>query len=271
MTAASRTTWSRLARLDAALTTRDRAVLGSLAARRLATTNQIERLHFTASTPLADARACRRTLARLQGEGLITPLARRIGGVRSGSAGYVWSLGTAGQRLVTGRGPSRGAVIRRPWTPSLPFVSHRLAITELAVRLVEAERQGALELVNYVSEPDCWRRYTAPQGGLAHLRPDASAVMGDGQFEDAWFIEVDLGTESPQVLIRKRAAYLAYYRSGREQQATGVFPWVIYLVPDERRRRTVERALGRPRDGEPDLFVVARFDEAVAVLAGGRS
>jgi hypothetical protein len=271
MTAHVRTTASRLVRLDASLTTRDRAVLTSLAELRLASTRQLERLHFTASTPMANARACRRLLARLAGEGLVSPLSRRVGGVRAGSAGYVWSLGTAGQRLVTKSGPAGGGTIRRPWTPSLPFVAHRLAITELAVRLHEAERRGALELVSFVAEPDCWRRYTGPHGASANLKPDACVVMGDGQYEDTWFVEVDMGTESPQVIIRKRDAYLAYFRSGREQKTTGVFPWVIFLVPEEHRRRSLERALGSPRPGEPDMFVVALTEDAIGVLAGARS
>jgi len=223
-----------------------------------------------AGTALANARACTRTLARLQNEGVVAPLVRLIGGVRAGSAAFVWALGTAGQRLATGSGPAGGSVIRRPWTPSLPFVAHRLAITELAVQLHEAEAQGALELVRFQAEPACWRRYTGPHGASASLKPDALAVMGDGQYEDSWFIEVDLATESPAVIARKRDAYLAYYRSSSEQRRSGVFPWVLFVVPYEQRRRVVERALGKPPLGQPDLFVVATETEAIGVLAGGK-
>jgi len=252
------------------LTTRDLAVVQSLAGLRLATTKQIERLHFTAGTDLANARACTRCLARLQADGVVAALTRRVGGVRAGSAATIWSLGTAGQRLVTGSGPAGGAAIRRPWTPSRPFVAHRLAITELAVQLHEAEVTGALEVVRYVAEPGCWRRFNGPHGVAANLKPDAFAVMGDGQFEDSWFVEMDLGTERPAVIARKRDAYLAYYRNGAEQKRTGVFPWVLFVVPTDARRRVVERALGRPRTSEPDLFMVATNDQAIGVLAGGR-
>lgn len=138
------------------------------------------------------------------------------------------------------------------------------------MQLSEAEAAGGLEVVRYVAEPACWRRYTGPHGGAANLKPDAFAVMGDGQFEDSWFIEIDLGTERPAVIARKRDAYLAYFRSGAEQKQTGVFPWVLFIVPTEVRRRVVERALGKPRTGEPDLFMVATTDQAVGVLAGGR-
>jgi hypothetical protein len=268
VTAAKRATRSRLIRIETMLTTRDLAVLQSLASLRLATTNQIERLHFTTGTDLANARACTRCLARLQADGVVAALTRRVGGVRAGSAATIWSLGTAGQYLVTGSGPG-GAAIRRPWTPSWPFVAHRLAITELAVHLREAEVTGALEVIQYVAEPACWRRYTGPHGATANLKPDAFAVMSDGQFEDSWFVEMDLGTERPAVIARKRDAYLAYYRNGAEQKRTGVFPWVLFVVPTDARRRVVEGALGKPRTSEPDLFIVATTDQAVGVLAGG--
>src|SRR4051794_1831290 len=47
MTAAPQPLTARLARLDASLTDRDRLLLTALARLRLATTRQIERLHFT--------------------------------------------------------------------------------------------------------------------------------------------------------------------------------------------------------------------------------
>lgn len=234
MTAAPRTTAARLVRLAAGLGERDRAVLESVARLRLVCTRQLERLHFIASTPLADARSCRRTLARLAEQGLVVRLDRRVGGVRAGSAGYLWSLGVAGQHLLTRSGPAGGRQLRRPWTPSAPFVAHRLATSELYVRLVEGMRAGSGELVRYHAEPDCWRRFTGPGGEAATVKPDAYAVTASGDYEHAWFIEVDLATESPQVLGRKCRSYLAYWRSGREQAVRGVFPLVVFVVPTRR-------------------------------------
>lgn len=269
MTSSVRRSVSRLARVNAALTDGDRIVLQTLAALRLATTSQLQRLHFTAGTTSANLRAAQRALGKLAALGVVTRLERRIGGVRAGSAGQVYGLGTAGQHLVTGHGPAGGRQIRRPWTPSLPFVSHRLAITELDVRLVEAERRGELELVSFTAEPEAWRRYLGPHGATAWLKPDAFVVVGAGDYEDRWFVEVDLGTESPLVIARKCRAYLDYQSSGREQAETGVFPLVLFIVPSERRRRTILGVTKRQPTTAGRLFRVTTDDAAIQTIAGG--
>ena len=46
--------------------------------------------------------------------------------------------------------------------PGLAFVRHTLAVTELYVRLREAERAGTLELLEFEPEPECWRSYPLP-------------------------------------------------------------------------------------------------------------
>lgn len=66
MTAAPHATARRLITLAALLTDRDRQVLDTLARVRLATTRQLERLHFIEGEPSANARTARRTLAKLE-------------------------------------------------------------------------------------------------------------------------------------------------------------------------------------------------------------
>lgn len=231
MTAAPRTTLARLARLEVGLTDRQRELLETVAKLRLASTNQLQRLHFTSGSPLSAARSCRRNLADLSEQGLLAQLDRRIGGVRAGSSSYLWSLGSAGQHLLERRGPAGGSQRRHPWTPALPFLAHRLAISELYVELVEGTRAGRGELLRFDSEPDSWRRFTGAGGGSMMLRPDAFAVLGVADFEDAWFIEVDLATESPTALQRKCRSYITYWRGGREQATRDVFPLVAFVVP----------------------------------------
>ena len=198
---APRSTARHLVKLSSLLSDSDVVVLTSIGGLRLATTGQIERLHFADhATPAAGARAARRTLARLHALRLVARLDRRVGGVRAGSSGFVWSLAPAGQRLVTKAGPAGGAAIRKPWTPSLAFVAHRLGITELAVELAEAERRGTLAVAQFVAEPTCWRSYIGSGGARSWLKPDAHVVMSDGEYEDSWFIEIDQGTESPTAI-----------------------------------------------------------------------
>lgn len=254
--------------MAARLTERDVAVLGDLARLRLACARQIERLHFTGGTALANARYCRRVLARLTDLGLVCRLDRRVGGVRAGSAGFVYALDALGQHLITGTGPA-GGQIRRPWTPGTAFVRHRLATSELYVRLIEAERVGHVELVRFEAEPDAWRRYSGAGGGVARVKPDAFAVVAAGDYEHAWFIEVDLATESPTALARKCEAYRQYRASGREQAHTGLFPLVVFLVPDLGRSRVVQAVTERQAPEDRRLFRVGLLNEAARVLAGG--
>lgn len=270
MTAATRTTPGRLALLAAETRPRDWAVLGSVARLRLVCTRQLERLHFTGSTPLANARSCRRHLARLRDQGLLVRLDRRIGGVRAGSAGYLWSLGAAGQHLLTRRGPAGGRQVRRPWTPSAPFVAHRLAVSELYVCLVEAQRAGGGELIRYQAEPDCWRCFTGSGGQAATLKPDAHVVTASGDYEHAWFIEVDLATESPAVLRRKCRTYLTYWRSGREQARTGLFPLVVFVVPDAAWASVVGAVWKPLASSDQALFRVTTSQTAAGQLLRGQ-
>jgi len=246
-------------------------VLASLARLRLATTSQLQRLHIAGRTPLAAARGVRRNMARLEELRLVTRLERRIGGVGAGSTEAVWALDTSGQQLVASRGPAGGGLRRRPWTPSLPFVRHRLAITELYVQLACGDRQGPGELLSFTAEPDSWRHYTGPGGAAVTLKPDASATTAHGDYEHSWFIEVDLATESPLVIGRKTAAYLAYRRSGSEQARSGVFPLVVFTVPHERRARVIDGVLRRLAPADQRVFRVHLQAEAATALLRGEA
>src|SRR2546421_11929809 len=85
-----------LAELGVALTPRQRQILITLSRVRLATSLQLERLHFTDVT----RRQARRALSRMVRTRLLLRLPRIVGGPSAGSAGYVFGLGTAGARLL---------------------------------------------------------------------------------------------------------------------------------------------------------------------------
>ena len=123
------------------LTERDLDVLMTLAAVRVASSNQIGRLHFSD----ASTRACQRCLARLSRGRLITRLGRRVGGVSPGSTPWAYSLAPAGQRLCSTVGP-RGGRVRRPQVPSPASLRHTLLVTEGYVVAVEVARQSSRRL-----------------------------------------------------------------------------------------------------------------------------
>lgn len=269
MSSAPRVTAVRVAKLDEQLGSRDRAVIDSLDLLRVCSVRQLERLHFVDGTDLANARACRKALERLATLGVITRLERRVGGVRAGSAGFVYALDTAGQRLASGSGPAGGRRLRRPWTPGLAFLRHRLDVSEVYVRLRETERTDDLELLEFWAEPLCWRRFTGIGGARTVLKPDAFARVGVGEFEHLSFIEVDRATESAPTIARKLAVYRRYFQTGREQERFGAFPRVVFLVPDEERKAVLVDVFAAQPAETWELFRVAVFDDAVAALTEG--
>lgn len=255
---------TRLAELERSLSERDLVVVETVARLRLVTGEQLGRLHYTDTTP----RQRRRALTRLVERRVLGVLDRRVGGVRAGSDGFVYALDNAGAHLARTRAKHPRRRTQRPVTPGAMFTRHVLAVSELNVRLVEAERGGFGELLAFDTEPTCWRSFAGRGGGRVTLKPDALIRLGSGAFEDSWFVEVDLGTESSATLDRKLDAYRAYWRSGREQQRRGLFPRVLWLVPNERRHAVMADACARqPAEAWP-LFMVTLYDDAVGLLTG---
>lgn len=257
-------TSARLVELEHQLADRDQAIIDTLDRVRLATGAQLRRLHLGEGIQNSTIRRTQQTLARLVDLRVLARLDRHVGGVRAGSSGFVYALDVAGQRLASACGPAGGRRLRRPWTPGLAFVAHQLEVTELYVRLVEAERGRFLELLDFDAEPLCWRTFTGLGGGRVVLKPDAFLRVGLGEFEDRYFIEVDRGTQSGPAITRKLTVYRRYFAAGREQDRWDVFPKVLLLAPHDARAALLEVLVAD--HSTPELFAVARFDDALAVL-----
>jgi len=252
-------------RLASNLSTRDRDVLESVRLHRFLTTRHVEALHFSDhATALGGARTTRRVLRRLAALGVLTHLERRIGGVRAGSAGFVWTVGPVGVRIGQTDAPRRW----RRYEPSLRLLAHYLAIADVHVSLVEATRQKGLELLELELEPQSWRRFLGRGGEQRLLRPDLSVVTSTGEYEDHWFLEVDLGTEHPPTVIEKCRLYLDYAASGQEQTSCNVFPRVIWIVQNDARRERLVAAF-RQAQLDPTPFRLVGSGELVDVLIGG--
>jgi Replication-relaxation len=271
MTSRARVTEGYVAGLAHDLTPREKAVVESLDLLRLASVKQLERLHFASPSERASARQARRTLQRLSELRVAVLLDRQVGGVRAGSRGSVYALDTAGQRLASACGPAGGIRIRRPWSQGSAFLAHQLAVTELYVRLVEVGGVGGVDLLDFEAEPLSWRSFTGLGGAQTVLKPDAFVRLGVGDFEDAYFIEVDRATHSGPSVARKLTLYRRYWQTGREQRRLrGVFPKVLVLVPSEARRSAlVDVAAKQPADSWP-LFQIARYDDAIEILSGAK-
>jgi Replication-relaxation len=257
----------RLDHIAASLTDRDRAVLLFVAESRLATSKQLVRRFWTPD-PTADparARAARRALKRLADWRVLDALPNRaIGGVRGGSDTLIYRVGVAGRRLLA-RG---GSQLRRLPAPSDRFIRHVLTITNVVVDLHVADQQGVLELIERQFEPACWRAFLGPGMARTILKPDTFVRIGVGgsALEDRWWIEVDLGTEHVATLTSKAARFLAHQATGNEQRDHGIYPRVLWAVPDPRRAEQIAAVL-RPLKAPEKLFSICLLSEVVDFLA----
>ena len=241
-------------------------LLALVAAHRFATTTQLARLTAPEyASPASALRQTQRHLASLAQQRLLTSLERRVGGWQGGSAVTVWAATTRGHRLVAAEGeevPRR----QRPREVSTTFLDHLLAITEVRTSIEEAVRQEADTEAAVALEPDCWRTALSPSGQVQVLRPDLAVTITSPAYEDRYFVEVDRATENPGRVI---ATCWRYQEHQAQASDGGVFPLVVWLVPGDRRRHRLERAIAHSTGLLRELFRVIRLDQLPTLIHGG--
>lgn len=249
-------------------------LLALVAAHRFATTTQLARL--TALEYASSASALRQTqrhLASLAQQRLLTSLERRVGGWQGGSAVTIWAATTRGHRLVAAEnGEDEDAPRRqRPREVSTTFLDHLLAITEVRTSIEEAVRQEADTEATVDLEPDCWRTALSPSGQVQVLRPDLAVTITSPAYEDRYLVEVDRATENPGRVIATCWRYQEHQAtSAQASDGDGdVFPLVVWLVPTDRRRHLLERAIAHSTGLLRDLFRVIRLDQLPTLIHGG--
>lgn len=259
-----------LLRIRERLSDRDLEILRTLRAHRLATTTQLRRIHLpvldTQTSTGPTTRSTQRILARLEGHGLTGRLHQRVGGINRGADATVWQLATSGDRLLALLDRHRR---RRYIEPGRMFLEHTVSVTELATQLREAVHTGGLDQIDLTTEPSNWRRFNGQHGLLETLKPDLTAVVLSGDYEDHWFFELDRGSEHGSAITRKGLVYQRYAATGVYQNEHGIFPAVLWIVPDDRRRREVESALRRANPAIDGVHrVVTTWQFMPTVLAG---
>ena len=264
-----RVSLKKLEELEPSLSDRDKNVLRSIQAYRYLTTSQIQRLHvIDAATPSSALRATSRNLKKLKELHLIDTLARRIGGVYSGSGSSVWHLDAAGEHLLRLTDNKKARPHKASFEPSAYFLAHTLSVSECVVRLTEVCRKKGMHLTEAQHEPYCWRPYNSA-GKIISLKPDLFAITLCDNYEDRWFFEIDLATESPIKVIEKCHRYHQYYRSGLEQEQYRVFPLVVWIVPDAARKSSIEIRIKAEFSKQPNIFAVITPDELETLVRQG--
>jgi hypothetical protein len=239
------------------LTERDREIIARLSQFKLMTGGQLERLYFGASSAKSRARNRQAVLKRLSDHRVLTRLDRRIGGFGGGSADYVYTLDVAGQRLAEATDRPR-----RPYVWYDPTIQHYLTVSEVYVRLMEAQHSDRLTLLTFEAEPYCWRSFKNQT-----LKPDAFVQVGvvdSGESRKRTrFLEVDRGTQYGTKIASKLPVYEQYWRYQHSQDRR--MPRVIFLAPSAERLDYLSQLVA---SAPPLLFEVVLFDRVVAALGG---
>ena len=208
----SRLPSAHLTQLANQLTERSTTPLPHLARVRLLTGAHLDRLLARPdTTPATTARERRRIMTRLHDLGLVTTLERRIGGVRAGSAGHIYTLTPTGHHYLTALSDQPCPPhVTKPSTPGTLFLAHTLTISDIYVQLIQASRSHDVRLSTFTTEPACWQ----PTGHGDYLKPDAYCVLSTTTHRDCWWLEIDQATESLPRIRTKSRAYLDFLTHG---------------------------------------------------------
>jgi hypothetical protein len=111
------------------------------------------------------------------------------------------------------------------------------------VQLNEAASFGAFRRTAIQVETGARRSFVTPQGAPGILKPDLMVTISSADYDDHWYMEIDLGTESLPVLLRECRMYEEYRPTGRAQAEHEVFPRRPLVLPDTARVARLQDAL----------------------------
>ena len=251
-------------------TDNDTQILYFLSQARYATTNQLARLFFVDSARFETAiRRANFALQSLKKDGLVSHLKRRVGGARRGSASYVWQITFQGLKFLKNQDETVVLRYKNKYEPTQHHVEHTLAITEIFVETLETVRNSEkLSLEIFSFEPNSWRSYQKLSGIGRTLKPDAYLELVNHDYEDYYFLEIDRSTESLARIVNTCKKYIEYYRSGIEQRQKEVFPYVLWVVPDDKRKLAVSKAIQKELYNFWELFTVITLEEYPDYIKG---
>lgn len=260
----------QLDELSRKLPAREIGLLTVLADHRYATSKQLARI--LRSAYISDRSATRQTnrgLSTLHEAGLATILPRKIGGNGAGSTLGIWAITSTGARLlrrITPAARNQRRIRDRDFLPSLTFLEHTLAVTELRTQLAITQ---SLTIQQIQTEPECWRTFLGPHGRPLHLKPDLAVTIANGEYTDDWFLEADRSTENPARIVAKTRLYRQYLLSGAEQNSIGVFPALLWVVPTPDRANQLRRHLRTAADLDPQHFSVTTIGNFINHIIAG--
>ncbi|WP_448712230.1 replication-relaxation family protein [Microbacterium profundi] len=132
---------------------------------------------------------------------------------------------------------------------------------------MEQATAGRFDLLELDLEPACWRIFTGTANTVVTLKPDLLVVTANTTTETHSFVEVDRGTEHLPAVLRKCRIYQRYADTGTEQANRGLFPAVVWIVPDAVRAAKIRAAIAADKALRADLFWTVTPEQALHHLA----
>lgn len=212
---------------------RDRLICLALYNNRVLTTHQVKEIFFE------NDRVCRRRLAKLKELGLVKPFRPRAA---QGSYPNHHVLGDLGVYVVAAEigvdvkdlGLRKDRMTKIAFSPKL---RHTLAVNSFWSRLAwECRHVEGFELAYWRSELQVARKWFGEHWAI----PDGEAAVRSGSGLTRLFLEMDMGTESPQRLQRKFFDYSELLGLSRDPPYGQ--HWLLFCLPDQAREASVRKA-----------------------------
>jgi hypothetical protein len=242
------------------LSERDWAVIETVNLLRLMRGDQVERLFFSHLYGRSRVVSRGRMLKRLVAWRVLDVLPRRIGGSLRGSAGSIYALGSAGQRLLAQRQGLAGQAVRVRHAGGTTdrTLKHTLMVSELYASLVELAPANNAKLVAFAAEPACWW----PDGFGSYVKPDAYLALDGVHGRDHWWVEADLATESLPTIRRKLLTHLSFLERGQLGPG-GVVPRVLVVTITPGRQAAIREVIEHLPEPAGQMFGVTSEPESV--------
>ena len=183
-----------------------------------------------------------KVLGRLTRTGYLSRVGRRTPGDMGGTSPNVYKLGRYGRVLMGVEGRQSVAVN-----------DHALMIADTYLELRRAEKAGVLTV-----------RQWAVEHSLPPIRADLLVAVDypEQRRSSSYFLEIDLGTEAPIRLREKIAGYWRVYQRNEDE----FFPFVVFVVKREARKREIERIIRALPSEQQEMLRVFLLPELIPAL-----
>jgi hypothetical protein len=236
----------------------DWAIVRTLERVGLATSLQLERLHFHAVPEKQRGITCRDTLQRLVELRVLATCNPSISDSSGDLPVPTYSLGRAGSRLVQASASTQAAQTEEGDDQRF---ARTLAITDLFVDLVELDRAGDLSLEAFrAGRASQW-----PDGLGGTLDPEAFIRVARGDTADFWWLVADEELESTARILAKAQTYRDFLRR-KEPGPDGVTPGVMIGTLNPERTEALRFMLGGLAEPERQMFTVTALSDAAKLI-----